>query len=104
MDKLITSDWAQGKNWSERIWIDRDIVGEKLTNVLEKGITQGTSLQKMARELKDVTGNSYNNAFRLIRTESSYINGQVTLEGYKEAQDQIALILLNFLHSFIRTS
>ena len=85
MKQLLSSDWS-GANWSTRLWKDREIVGQKLTNILEKGIPQGTSLQKMSRELKQVTGQSFNNAFRLIRTETSHIDGQVTLEGYRQAQ------------------
>ncbi|MCM1338788.1 MAG: minor capsid protein [Muribaculaceae bacterium] len=85
MKQLLSSDWS-GANWSARLWKDREVVGQKLTNILEKGVTQGTSLQKMSRELKNVTGQSFNNAFRLIRTETSHIDGQVTLEGYKQAQ------------------
>ncbi len=91
MKQLMTADWCQGKNWSERIWADRDKVGEKLTEILEKGVTQGTSLQKMSRELKQVTGQSFNNAFRLIRTETSYIDSQVTFEGYEQARQELGL-------------
>lgn len=88
MKQLMTADWCQGKNWSERIWADRNAVGEKLTNILEKGIPQGTSLQKMSRELRDVTGNSFSNAFRLIRTETTHVDSMVTLEGYKQTQQE----------------
>lgn len=88
MKQLISSDWS-GANWSERLWKDRELVGQKLTNILEKGIPQGTSLQKISIELKQVTGQSFNNAFRLIRTETSHIDGQVTLEGYKQAQEEL---------------
>lgn len=106
MKQLISADWCQGKNWSERIWTDREIVGEKLTNILEKGITQGTSLQKMSRELKQATGQSFNNAFRLIRTETSHIDGQVTLEGYKQAQEEFGQKLKYTYDAFLdnRTS
>lgn len=89
MKQLMTADWCKGKNWSERIWTDREIVGEKLTNILEKGIPQGTSLQKMSRELKQATGQSFNNAFRLIRTETAHIDNAVTFEGYKQAQEEL---------------
>ncbi len=90
MKQLLSSDWS-GANWSDRLWNNREEVGKKLTNILEKGITQGTSLQNMSRELRDVTGQSFNNAFRLIRTETSYIDGQATLEGYKQAQEELGL-------------
>lgn len=90
MKQLLSSDWS-GATWSSRLWNDRETVGEKLTNILEKGVTQGTSLQKMSRELKQATGQSFNNAFRLIRTETSHIDGQVTLEGYKQAKKELGL-------------
>ncbi|MCM1338902.1 MAG: minor capsid protein [Muribaculaceae bacterium] len=106
MKQLMTADWCQGKNWSERIWADRDKVGEKLTNILEKGIPQGTSLQKMSRELRDVTGNSFNNAFRLIRTESAHVDAMVTLEGYKQTQQEFGQKLRYRFDAFLdnRTS
>lgn len=87
MKQLLSSDWS-GATWSERLWKDRELVGNKMTEILEKGVTQGTSLQKMSRELKQATGQSFNNAFRLIRTETSHLDGQVTLEGYKQAQEE----------------
>lgn len=90
MKQILMSDWS-GANWSERLWKDREKVGKKLTEILEKGVVQGTSLQKMSRELRDVTGQSFNNAFRLIRTETSHIDGQVTLEGYKQAGKELGL-------------
>jgi SPP1 gp7 family putative phage head morphogenesis protein len=90
MKQILMSDWS-GANWSERLWKDRQKVGTKLTEILEKGVPQGLSLQKMARELKDITGQSYNNAFRLIRTETSHIDGQVTLEGYKQVGKELGL-------------
>jgi len=90
MKQIIMSDWS-GADWSERIWKDRAKVGQKLNAILEKGIPQGTSLQKMSRELRDLTGQSFNNAFRLIRTETSHIDGQVTLEGYRQASEELGL-------------
>ncbi|MBQ8635151.1 minor capsid protein [bacterium] len=90
LKQLLSSDWS-GANWSDRLWRDRAVVGKKVTEILQKGVTQGTSLQKMARELKQATNQSFNNAFRLIRTETSHIDGQVTLEGYKQASDELGL-------------
>lgn len=90
LKQLLSSDWS-GANWSDRLWHDRAVVGKKVTEILQKGVTQGTSLQKMARELKQTTNQSFNNAFRLIRTETSHIDGQVTLEGYKQAGAELGL-------------
>lgn len=90
MKQILMSDWS-GSNWSDRLWVDRAVVGKKVTEILEKGVVQGTSLQKMASELKQATNQSFNNAFRLIRTETSHIDGQVTLEGYKQAGQELGL-------------
>ena len=90
LKQLLSSDWS-GANWSDRLWHDRAVVGKKVTEILERGVVQGTSLQKMARELKQATNQSFNNAFRLIRTETSHIDGQVTLEGYKQASVELGL-------------
>lgn len=91
LKQIMSQSWIDSTNWSEKLWKNRENVGKKLTKVLEKGIVQGTSLQKMSRELKNLTGESYNNAFRLIRTETSHLDGQVTLNGYKQAQKELGL-------------
>lgn len=90
MKQLLSSDWS-GATWSERLWKDRELVGNKMTEILEKGVIQGTSLQKMSRELKQATGQSFNNSFRIIRTETSHLDGQVTLEGYRQAGAELGL-------------
>ena len=89
MQKIISSDWINGTNWSEKLWKDCDNVGQKITNVLEEGIPQGKSMQKMASELEDLTGQSFNNSFRLIRTESARVNGEVLIDSFKQAQEEL---------------
>lgn len=90
LKQILSSDWS-GATWSDRLWKDRELVGKKLTDILERGMVQGTSLQTMSRELKQVTGQSFNNAFRLIRTETSFIDSQVTFEGYEQARLELGL-------------
>lgn len=87
--KIVNSTWAGGSNWSERIWKDRVKLGKKLTKVLSVGVPQGFGMQKMARELSSVMGQTFYNSFRLIRTEASHIDGQVTLDRYKEIQKEL---------------
>lgn len=87
---LIPTDWS-GKNWSERLWKDREKLGKKLKQTLERGITQGIGYRKMARELKAEVGTSFNNAFRLIRTESAFIQGDINKNAYTEAANELGL-------------
>lgn len=90
LNALIMQDW-NGKNWSERIWTDRDKLGACVKNVLEKGITQGIGYRKLARELKENVKTSFNNAFRLIRTESAFIQGEINKTAYSQASDELGL-------------
>jgi SPP1 gp7 family putative phage head morphogenesis protein len=76
-------------NWSERLWKDRELIGKKVTEILETGLPQGKSMQDMARDLKGATQSSFNDAFRLIRTESAHIDGEVLLESFKQAQREL---------------
>lgn len=87
---FISTDWS-GKNWSERIWADREKLGKKVKQTLEKGITQGIGYRKMARELKKEMGTSFNNAFRLIRTESAFIQESITQKSYERAAQELGL-------------
>lgn len=88
MQQILSSDWS-GKNWSERLWKDREKVGKKVSEIVETGIPQGKSMQEMTRDLKDATGSSFNDAFRLIRTEASHVDGQVLLDSFKQAQREL---------------
>lgn len=87
--KIVNSTWIGGSNWSEKIWKDRIKLGKKLTKVLSIGVPEGYGMQKMARELSAIMGQTFSNSFRLIRTEASHIDGQVTLDRYKEIQREL---------------
>ena len=41
----------------------------------------------MSLELEEATGQSFNNAFRLIRTESARVNGDVLIDSFRQAQE-----------------
>ena len=89
LEKILSSDWVGNMNWSERLWKDRELVGKKVTEILETGLPQGKSMQDMARDLKEATQSSFNDAFRLIRTESAHVDGEVLLESFKQAQREL---------------
>lgn len=88
LQKILSSNWS-GAKWSDRLWTDRAKVGQKVTEILEEGIPQGFSMQRMTRELQQATGQSFNNAFRLIRTESSFVDSSVRLEEFKQAKEEL---------------
>jgi len=87
---LISQDWS-GKNWSERLWQDREKVGAAVKKTLEKGIVQGNGYAVTARNLKNELGVSFNNAFRLIRTESAFVQSEADMQMYREAAEELGL-------------
>lgn len=89
IEKIINTDWVGDKNWNERLWGDSAKVGKKISNILDEGIPQGKSMQEMAHELEDATHQSFNNCFRLIRTESARVNSDVLIDSFKQAQEEL---------------
>ena len=83
VDEVLEQKWYSS-NYSDRIWNNKDRLQNALDEILDKGLIQGHSMQKMAREFRDATATSLFNATRLIRTESAYYHGQVTLREYEE--------------------
>lgn len=86
IDIISRQKWINNKNWSERVWGNRAHVGAKVEKLLQTGLTQGKPLQTISKQLKEATGNTYNNSFRLIRTEASFVSNQVTVESYQELE------------------
>ena len=87
--QVVMTDWVGGKNWSERIWDDREKLGQNVKKIMTQGTVRGFGYKKMATTLKDNISSSFNNAFRLIRTEGAYIQAMATLESYKETQERL---------------
>lgn len=84
IERLANTAWAGSKNWSDRIWADRTKLGYALEDVLKKGIAEGTSLQKIARDIRIKFKTSNYNAMRLVRTETTHVHEQSALQFYKD--------------------
>lgn len=80
---ILGYQWS-GSQFSDRIWNNKTLLIRSLKETLTIGLVQGTSTQKMARDLRDKMNNSFANANRLIRTESNFVLGQATLQVYKD--------------------
>ncbi|MDO4979160.1 MAG: minor capsid protein [Candidatus Saccharibacteria bacterium] len=83
VDKVLDSKF-QGKNYSERIWANTDILAQSLQNKLASAIASGQSVQKTAREFRERFDVNQYYAERLIRTESNYFHNQAEIDSYKE--------------------
>lgn len=74
--------WS-GKNYSERIWQHRELLGKKVEQILTQGTILGHSNAKMAQKLAKEMNNTFSNAARLVRTETNYIHNKTTKDGYE---------------------
>lgn len=83
IETILKNPWS-GKQFSERIWNNTDILAEQLTEILTSGFMTGKSIDKMARELRDITHVGKYVATRLIRTETTYMANAAEIESYKE--------------------
>lgn len=71
--KLINQKWANGNNFSDDIWKNRQKLADFLNSDFAAGIARGDNYQKMIRDLQKRFGNvSRRDMYRLIYTEGTF--------------------------------
>lgn len=85
VNTVIKKPWApDGKNFSDRIWEDKD----KLINTLHTEMTQafirGDSLEKLADKIAEKMKVSRANASRLVYTESAAYSSKARLKSFQD--------------------
>lgn len=85
LDKVLSKPWApDGRNFSARVWNDRDKLLSELQTVLTQDLIRGEPSDKVISGFADRMGVSKRAAERLILTEAAYFSGQSRLDGYKQ--------------------
>ena len=79
----MASNWS-GKTFSENVWVHKEVAYKEISDVLNKGLTGGWSIDRMARALSERTGVAYHRADTLVRTETTFYNNLATLDTIKE--------------------
>lgn len=89
---VVNSVWcADGKYWSDRIWINMDILQQRLEQGLVDIITRGVNPTDVMKNIAqgEIVGEGYTEAFnraeRLVRTELSHIYNQAAIDRYIDA-------------------
>lgn len=83
MDAVLSERWS-GKNYSERIWGNTDILADSLSEVISSGLMNGQSIQKMTKQIKDRFKVSQYYAERLVRTETNHFNNMADAMAYED--------------------
>lgn len=83
VNEAIEDNWA-GLTLSERMEEHKRKLNLSIKEEILKGIKRGDSLQNISRIISDKFNISYTNTMRLVRTESSRVMNEATLNNYKE--------------------
>lgn len=83
IDKVINSRWS-GKNYSERIWGNTQALARDLKEELLMNMITGRTNREAAAVIANKFGQGASNARRLVRTESSYVSGELNFKAYEE--------------------
>ena len=79
----MASNWS-GKTFSTNVWGHEEVAYKAISDILNKGLTGGWSIDRMARALSERTGVAYHRADTLVRTETTFYNNLATLDTIKE--------------------
>lgn len=85
--KAINGVWCEdGRHWSDRVWISKDGLRERVQKGIVDCIARGASRKELTEDLmKNFDRIGYYEADRLARTELSYIQNQSTYDRYAQA-------------------
>ncbi len=81
VQEVISRPWY-GKNYSSRIWDDRDKLLRELRTGLSQSFIRGDSAKKVSALLAKRMGVATSTAERLVLTESAHIINEATADGY----------------------
>ena len=79
----MASNWS-GKTFSTNVWGHDAAIYKSISDTINKGLTGGWSIDRMARALSERTGVAYHRADTLVRTETTFYNNLATLDSIKE--------------------
>lgn len=88
---IVDQDWS-GIKYSERIWRNANAFNSRVLNDIESIVVEGKNPQTVKRALRKDFGVSFNEADRLIRTETSRAFNSAALESYKEYADFVEIL------------
>lgn len=85
ISKVINKPWAaDGKNFSERIWGNRQKLVNELNNTLTQNIILGKDPQKAIDEIARKMNTSKTNAGRLVMTEEAFFSSAAQKDCFSE--------------------
>ena len=81
--KLLDEKWS-GKNYSQRIWGNTDLLAQSLSEIVGGALLSGQSIAKTSRQIRERFDVSKYYADRLVRTETNHFNNEADAMAYEE--------------------
>lgn len=89
---FVNAPWANGKDFSQRIWDNSDKLANYLSTDIAQGFARGDSYERLIRQIRQRFINvSRNDAYRLIYTEGTYVMAEATMQPFLEDFQQYRL-------------
>ena len=83
VESVLKKPWS-GENYSKRLWKDTDKLAQTVKEQILIQILTGKRDHEIAQGIAEKFGKGYNEARRLVRTESCYVTNQMALEAYND--------------------
>lgn len=83
LNTLLNEKWS-GKNYSERIWENTDILADSVSKIVGGALLSGQGIEKTTKQIKDRFNVSKYYAERLVRTETNHFNNEADAMAYEE--------------------
>lgn len=84
IDKMVSAPWI-GEDFSKRVWRELNNLEFTLNDVLKRGIIQGDTIAKIAKNIYKEMNGSYSRAYTLARTETIHYFNEGAKESYRQA-------------------
>ena len=82
--KSVLNEGWSGKNYSQRIWGNTDILAQKVSEIVGGALMSGQSLAKTSRQIRERFNVCKYYADRLARTETNHFHNQADAMAYEE--------------------
>ena len=83
IDGLLSERWS-GKNYSERIWGNTDILADQVSEIVGGALLSGQSIAKTSKQIRDRFNVAKHYSDRLVRTETNHFNNEADALAYEE--------------------
>lgn len=83
LNSILNENWS-GKNYSERIWGNTDILADSVSQIVGGALLSGQGIEKTACQIQDRFDVAKYYAERLVRTETNHFNNEADAMAYED--------------------